>query len=508
METRSILIIDDDTNLRRTLSDILRAKGYVPRDTGTGQGALDKVEEEKPAVALIDLNLEDMSGLEVMREIRERSSGTECIVLTGHATQASAIEAVNLGAYSYVQKPYDVDQLLVTIRRAIEKREAEERILGQERLAAVGQLAAGIAHDFNNLLTGVIGYAELLGMRADIPETAKTDLKRIVRQGQRAAHLIRQILDFSRQSMIQRRSLNLVSFLKESIKFLERTIPESVNIALEMGSDEYSVHADPAQMQQVLTNQAVNARDAMPEGGELRFRLSRRTLTPDERPPLPEMSSGEWIELSVSDTGTGIPPDVRPHVFEPFITTKDVGKGTGLGLSQVYGIVTQHEGFIDVKSEVAEGTTFTLYLPALSLQEDVLEERAPGEVPLGQGETILVVEDEPGVLEMIGMMLERLGYHVLTAGSGVEALDVYDRHRDEIVLVLTDMVMPEMGGVELLYLLKERNPDTKTVVMTGYPLEDEDRKLLSPGISGWLEKPVDLGRLMQVVSEALASSST
>jgi len=392
----------------------------------------------------------------------------------------------------------------ITERKRAEEalREAEEKSRVQERLAAVGQLAAGIAHDFNNLLTGIIGYAQLLKMRTDVSAQAKGDLTNIETEGQRAAHLIRQILDFSRKSIIQRQPLDLNSFLKESLKFLRRILPESIHIALHIGPEMYPVNADPAQIQDMLANLSVNARDAMPEGGELRFRLSRFILGEDDPPPLPEMSPGEWVVLSVSDTGTGIAPEHRPHIFEPFFTTKEAGEGTGLGLAQVYGIVMQHEGFIDLKSEVNRGTTFLIYLPVVREEKESAEE-ASEEVSWGQGEGILVVEDDPGVLALIRDMLESLGYRVLTAGNGEEALGVYGRHRDDIELVLTDMVMTGMDGAELFYVLRRQNPDVRVVVMTGYPLRDQGEKLLSQGIVAWEQKPMDLVKLMKLVNEGL-----
>ena len=390
-----------------------------------------------------------------------------------------------------------------SFRDVTERKEAEERVRRQDRLAAVGQLASGIAHDFNNLLTGIIGYAQMLRRRAGMPESAKVDLQRIEGEGQRAAHLIRQILDFSRKSAIQPQYLDLVPFLKEATKFLQRTIPESIRIILDMRPVEYPINADPTQMQQVVTNLAVNARDAMPEGGELRFRLSRFVLKAGQDPPLPEMLPGEWIELSVSDTGAGIPPDVRPHIFEPFFTTKGVGKGTGLGLSQVYGIMMQHDGLIDVRSEVGEGTTFVLYLPVLDMRKEMPGEEAAEELVSGRGEMVLVVEDQPVVLDMLGKMLEDLGYRVLMTGSGMAALEVYERHRDEIAVVLTDMVMPGMSGVGLFRALRDQDPDVKVVVMTGYSLGQDEKELLSLGVARWVQKPITLGVLSRVMDEIL-----
>jgi CheY-like chemotaxis protein len=217
------------------------------------------------------------------------------------------------------------------------------------------------------------------------------------------------------------------------------------------------------------------------------------------------MSPGDWIALSISDTGTGIAAEHQPHLFEPFYTTKEVGQGAGLGLAQVYGIVTRHEGHIEVESQPGKETIFTLYLPASSLPQEYSSRSAQAGIIQGQGEVILLVEDEPTVLEATKAMLKHLGYRVLAATNGQQALEVYDQHRDEIALVLTDMTMPAMGGVSLSQALQKRNPAIKMVVMTGYPLEIETKELLVQGIIGRLEKPLNLKQLAQIVSYSLAA---
>ena len=399
---------------------------------------------------------------------------------------------------------------VLLIRDVTVARELQQQVQQQERLAAVGQLAAGIAHDFNNILTGMIGLAQLLQMYEDVPERAKADLGRIAQEGLRAAQLIRQILDFGRKSIRMPRLLDLAPFLKETAKFLERTIPENIRIALEITPSDYWIHADPAQIQQVLTNLAVNARDAMPEGGELRLRLSTLSLQPGDRALLPDLPPGEWVVLSVLDTGTGIPPEVIPHIFEPFFTTKQVGQGAGLGLAQVYGIVKQHDGYIDVVSHEGEGTIFFIYLPAAREKEK--EAVAPGalveETPVGRGETILLVEDDPTVLAVIQATLEQLGYRVLTAANGPEALAVHGQRGAEISLVLTDLVMPEMGGVALFHALQAHDPAIKVVVTTGYPLGEEYQQLQAQGIAGWIQKPPDRDQLARILRQALTSNQS
>jgi two-component system cell cycle sensor histidine kinase/response regulator CckA len=387
-------------------------------------------------------------------------------------------------------------------RDITERKQMEEQLRAQERMAAVGQLAAGVAHEFNNILTGTTGLAELVSIRTDVPEPVRADMRRITEGGRRAARLIRQILDFSRKSLISIQPLDLSLFLQEMAGFLQRTIPEGIHVVLEMGPEEYWVRADPGQIRQALANLAANARDAMPRGGKLRLALSRCTVGPPDPAYGSEVEPGEWITISVTDTGTGIPPEVLPHLFEPFFTTKQPGTGVGLGLAQVYGIVKQHQGFIDVRTAVGQGATFVIYLRPMDAEARELEEKAE-DIAWGQRETILVVEDEPQVLAVSKAMLEHLGYTVVTATNGLQALEVYDRQPTNIALVLVDMVMPEMGGMELSQALLQRNPKIRIILMTGYAPEEAGRDLLRQGIAGWVAKPMDLTQLASVVKRAL-----
>ena len=393
----------------------------------------------------------------------------------------------------------DGEGWVIVIDEVTHEREAQDRIHRQERLAAVGQLAAGIAHDFNNHLTGVVGFSQLLELREDVPDSAKESLRSISTQGQRAAQLVRQILDFSRQTVAERQPLDLVPILKENLKLLDRTLPESIEVRSDFGREDSVVQANPAQIQQVLTNLAVNARDAMPDGGQLDLKLSLLEVSPGDPPPLPGMAAGRYVMWTVSDTGSGIPPDVLEHVFEPFYTTKGPGEGTGLGLAQVYGIVQQHGGEIDVESKVGEGTRFRIYLPAAAVSGQA-ETPDPADLPRGRGETILLVEDQPEVLEVTRSMLQSLNYRVLTAVNGKEGVDVYRSNREAISLVLTDMVMPELNGLEMLEVLKKVDPEMRTVMMSGYPMDEGEGKVV---VGGQIEKPLSVETLARTVREVL-----
>jgi len=384
-----------------------------------------------------------------------------------------------------------------------EQREMQQQLEQQERLATVGQMAAGIAHDFNNILASIILSAELGLRETDTLPRNKSRMETVRQQGRRAADLVQQILDFSRKAILSRKHINLVSFMQELQQLLERTLPESIHLHLTYGADDYVVNADPTRIQQAIMNLAVNARDAMPEGGKLHFDLSHFYLRPGDTAPFYDMEPGVWVQLMVNDTGAGIPPEVLPHIYEPFFTTKGVGKGTGLGLSQVFGIVKQHKGHIDVESQVGSGTTFTIYLPALRAPDKELPKAQTEDITGGSGEVILVVEDDAVTRKALTDVLDSLNYQVLVAANGREALDVFEQHKDEIALVLSDLVMPEMGGLVLFQVLKRRYPAVRVVVLTGYPKDKDVTELQAAGVAGWLRKPVRLGKLAQAIAQAL-----
>ncbi|MCZ6632053.1 MAG: ATP-binding protein [bacterium] len=415
--------------------------------------------------------------------------------------------------YAVGQQTKDEGWVLV-MREVTREREVLERIQLRDRLAAVGQLAAGIAHDFNNILGVIMGYAELLEMREDLPEKVRRNLQVIYLQSERGAQLIRQILDFSRQTSAQKQPLDLVPLLKEVTELLERTLPENIQLTGDFQPGEYVLNANLTQVQQVITNLAVNARDAMPDGGRLTFGLSWLEVGPGERRPIRTFSSrvplalseGKWIVFLVSDTGIGIPEDAMARLFEPFFTTKQPGKGTGLGLAQVYGIVKQHGGYIEVDSEVGVGTTFTLYFRSVAETAVAIEPMNTAEIVHGEGEKVLVVEDDPAVLEVIGNLLESLDYLPLKALNGREALDLYDIHGKEIAALVTDVVMPEMSGVELALELQKRNPNIGVVMITGHPVAKREDSHIPEKIHGFLEKPIEFRELAQVVKKATTKS--
>jgi signal transduction histidine kinase/CheY-like chemotaxis protein len=392
---------------------------------------------------------------------------------------------------------------VLVIRDVTEERNQARYFQIQERLAVVGQLAAGIAHDFNNIMSVIILYSTMLGHNTTLSAKEKERLLVIHKQADRAAELIRQILDFSRQSVMKRSALNLRPFLTEVVNLLERTLPETINLKMETDPGDLIIQGDQTRLQQAIMNLAVNARDAMPKGGTLLMTIRTKRVGPEDVPPLPDMEPGIWFELRVEDTGMGIKPNHLPHLFEPFFTTKREGEGTGLGLAQVYGIVKQHDGYIDVSSRLRKGTTFYIYLPGIEMPgaEDAKPEIVP--MPEGKGQLILVVEDDPSAREALSEVLQMMDYRVVTANNGQAALDCFDKHDGQIDLVLSDVVMPIMGGAVLYGELKKRRPNIKMVVMSGYPQKDEEWTLLDDEAVHWVQKPFQVSTMVETIRVAL-----
>jgi PAS domain S-box-containing protein len=405
---------------------------------------------------------------------------------------------------SLVMVVKDITAMMETLA---EKERLEARLRQSEKLEALGTLAGGIAHDFNNLLTAIGGYAELIEAEAALGSFVRESAEVIRQQVRQAAKLIRQILDFSRTSPGTRHPLDLAAFLKEICKLLARTIPENIQIDLTIEPGDYILEADPVGLQQVLTNLAVNSRDAMPEGGRLDISLKRWTLDHDQVGPSSLMPPGDWLLLSVVDNGSGMPPEVLPHVFDPFFTTKEVGHGTGLGLAQVYGIVEQHGGYIDLKSEEGRGTSVAIYLPDRTGEAKLVPGLEDQPARPGHGEVIMLVEDDAQVLKLGTKMLQKMGYAVVTATDGLEALELYDRDPENIALVLTDMTMPNMSGRELIQALKYRNPNLKVLVWTGYYLDRDAADLQALGVADCLMKPPNYRDLATRIGNVLGGGS-
>ena len=392
-----------------------------------------------------------------------------------------------------------------------EQRALEMQIAQSQKMQAVGQLAGGIAHDFNNVLTAIIGFSELLLANHRPTDPAFQDIMNIRQNANRAAALVRQLLAFSRQQTLQPEVLKLGDVLSELTILLGRLLGEKIDLNVVHGRDLWKVKADLHQFEQVIVNLAVNARDAMPEGGKLSIRTSNVSARDAAQLDYKGMQADDFVLCEVSDSGTGIAPEVLEKIFEPFFSTKEVGKGTGLGLSTVYGIIKQTGGYIYPDSELGKGTIFRIYLPRYVESREELEAVVPETAEdtikqdlTGTG-TVLLVEDEEAVRNFAVRALASRGYDVLEAGSGVEALEVLEAYEGTIDLVISDVVMPEMDGPTLLGKLRKQDPDLKVIFISGYA-EDAFKKNLGPDVSFvMLPKPFSLKQLAATVKKTLES---
>jgi PAS domain S-box-containing protein len=608
----SILVVDDDAQMLRTIKDILRLRGYSAVIAATGGEALEITREmkEAPAVALVDLQLPDMDGIELIRRLREIAAMTEVVILTGNASIDSAVRALREHSNDYLVKPVQPDNLVGTIERASERwqrrravlamRESEERLRlifdhvsdalfiaddsgriidanpaacalssqsletiqtltmsqvlpessqlgaaedsatsssdpsritarrnGQsdnrvldvrsaafapgvlvytvrdltrqrkledqlvqaQKMEAVGQLAGGVAHDFNNLLTVILSYSSMLLADMGANEATRGDIQEISDAAQRAAALTQQLLAFSRKQVLQIRAVNVNAVVVDVERMLRRLIGEDILLTTHLDPDLALINADPGQLEQVLINLAVNARDAMPGGGDLTITTDNAELSEEHRERHLGAAPGKYVMLAVTDTGSGMTKEVQQRLFEPFYTTKGVGKGTGLGLATVHGIVKQCGGDVYVYSEIGHGTTFKVYFPRLAKADPIPtipEHRAT--TPSGT-ETVLLAEDDEAIRTLGARVLGALGYNVLVARTGGEALRIVAEYKGKIDLIATDVVMPEMNGSQLVERVLEARPGIRVLFMSGYTDDEVMRRGVIDGQTAFLQKP-------------------
>ncbi|MEQ1862650.1 MAG: PAS domain-containing protein [Chthoniobacteraceae bacterium] len=398
----------------------------------------------------------------------------------------------------------EVTRVVGTAEDITEQRHLETQFRQSQKMEAIGQLAGGVAHDFNNILAAIMMQAELALTVTNPPPETRELIEDIKAATDRAANLTRQLLAFSRRQVIQPRQLDLNEIVTSLTNMLQRIVGEDVHLQLNLHSRPLITRADSGMLDQVLLNLVVNARDAMPGGGRLFINTGEKTFSEEEASSIPDASAGRHVWLSVADTGCGIPPECMARIFEPFFTTKDPGKGTGLGLATVFGIIKQHGGAISLESKVGTGTTFQIFLRATDAAR--LEVEAPAERPKPRGgtETILLVEDERAVRRLTRVVLERVGYNVLEASHGVEAMEVWDKHHASIDLLFTDMVMPNgISGRELASLMHARNPGLRVIFTSGYTPEMAGKELSLKEGQNFIQKPTTPALLLETVRRCL-----
>ncbi|MHB8771804.1 MAG: ATP-binding protein [Syntrophales bacterium] len=410
---------------------------------------------------------------------------------------------VKTGLMSATLYDYHGASHLLSVTRDITALKVTEHQLQQARkMEAIGILAGGVAHDFNNILQVINGYTQLLLMEKGESDPDHPQLDAIEKAVEHAAQLVRQLLTFSRKAEARPVALDLNKEILNVRKVLERTLPKMIAIDLQLGRDVVPVIADPVQVEQVLLNLATNAADAMSDGGTLLVETEHIALSDDYLDTHAGVNAGEYVLLSVSDTGAGMAKEVVDRIFEPFFTTKEFGKGTGLGLASVYGIVKSYGGHISCYSEVGRGTTFKIYLPAA--QGRAASDGAAGEAaPRGGDETILLVDDEEPIRRFAAAVLERFGYRVMTCGSGEEAIEAIGRNDGELALVVLDLGMPGMGGHRCLQEIRKSSPSVKVLIASGYSLNGQVQRSLDEGAAGFIGKPYRINALLRKVREVL-----
>jgi len=380
-----------------------------------------------------------------------------------------------------------------------ERKKLKAQFMRAQRMESIGTLAGGIAHDLNNILTPIMMSIELLKETSSDPHSMKM-LETIEVSAKRGADIVRQVLSFARGMEGERIEVQPTHLLNDLGSIIKNTFPKDIRLQFSIPNDTWTILGDPTQVQQILLNLCVNARDAMPHGGTLGIGVENCVLDEQYASMNLQAKPGRYVAISVTDSGTGIAPKILEKIFEPFFTTKELSKGTGLGLSTVLAIVKSHEGIINVYSEPGKGTTFRVYLPAMELSSEALEKQIqPVSPPRGNGETILVVDDEVSILIITSQTLQAFGYRVLTATDGADAMAVYTEHKDEIAVVLTDMMMPLMDGTATIHALMRINPALKIVAASGLASDVNAAKVSTAGVKHFLTKPYTAGTLLKTM---------
>ena len=533
----SILLVDNEQYQVEALKRCLVSQGYQVLEAADGKEAVQQLDRHTQDIELIitDYLMPDLDGLGLLAEVRSRDPLLPVIFMTAYADKNVVIQALRHSCDGFLEKPFTPEQLLGEIKRIQERacQSVSERLNHQRQIIAnfmglghgderlpqemglspdqllqlqkmglVGSMTSGIAHDFNNLLQAILGRVDLLMHDEDQKQPRYAELREVAHAAERGAELVKQLLAFSRQSARDFQPLNLNKSIQKVERLLSRTIPGMIEIKMDLAADLKLINGVPVQIEQLLINLVLNARDAMPTGGQLT--LATKNITLDEEKDLgADIKPGKYVQLTVADTGSGMPEEILAQIFQPFFTTKSLGQGTGLGLFMVKVIVHRHQGLLSCASGPGSGTTFTIDLPVLeekvSLPKEPGKEIAPAKT--GKG-TVLLVEDDESVRHLGKERLSRSGYTVLSAGSGEEALEIFRRRQNDIDVVLLDLLMPGMGGKQCLTELLKIDPQAKIILMSGGD-PDTLNGAMAAGARRILSKPYKMEELLQAVRQVM-----
>jgi two-component system cell cycle sensor histidine kinase/response regulator CckA len=513
-QTLNILHIEDSREDSEIISRLLASNGFnckIKRVESRPE-IFDALEKDSFDLILADCKLPDFSGLRALEIAHALKPETPFVFVSGTIGEETAIESLRNGATDYVLKDR-LSRLVPAIRRALS--EAEERTMCRQlqqrlreagRLEAISTLSNGIAHDFNNILTIILGHASLLTMENGNPDRVLEISNTISDAARRGSEIVQQLLAFAHKSDGRVTPADLSRYLQANLITLQERLPGQIDLTLETSEDLPTILMDVSQLDRILTNLITNSMDAMPEGG--RITLSTKLVTSAELPILlPELGNETFVCLTVTDTGKGIDSTTREHVFEPFFTTKERGRGTGLGLPVVYGLMQAHHGYVDVKSEMGQGTSISLFFPVS--KEKLTNPSSSANQPdpaLSGCETILVVEDEMDVSFFLETMLQGHGYRVLCAANADEALSLFKKYRGEIQLVFSDIGLPKVDGISLCEKLRTLKPTIALILASGYPSKEFKERLIELGPQAFLSKPYNTRDILQTVRKALNGS--
>jgi len=513
-----VLVADDSENDVVILLHGLRKAGYAPQHRRVSAAAAMRaaLQEQSWDIVISDYEMPGFGGFEALQVLKESGQDLPFILVSAVVSEETAVAAMKAGAHDFIMKsklarlwPAIERELREAHTRAAKKsaedalRKSEDQLRQAQKLEAVARLAAGVAHDFNNILTAIGGHGEMLLARLEEADPKRKNVEQIAQCANMAAGLTRQLLTFSRKQVIEPRVLQLNEVIQNLQKMLRRLIGEDLEFNVDLDPAVGHIKADPGQMEQVIMNLVVNARDAMPHGGKLVVKTACDILKNGRLKAMTGFQPGPCVLLSVSDTGTGMSEEVKAHLFEPFFTTKPAGKGTGLGLATCFGIIKQSSGHIEVESELGKGTTFKLYFPQVQEAVEPVRTGGAARLAIGGTETVLVVEDDAAVRGLVVYALRERGYTVIEAADGGEGLRIARQHNGEIHLAFTDIVMPALGGKAMADELASFRPDTKVLYTSGYT-EDTigHHGVLKPGIA-FLQKPYFMATLASRVRDVL-----
>lgn len=514
----NILIIEDSDSDAQLIIRLLKRSGFrfVYEQIQTSEEMAAAITRESDwDIILSDYNMPQFDALAALKLLHESGKDIPFIVISGAIGEDTAVSIMKGGAHDYVMKN-NLPRLIPAIERELreagirrekiksenERKRLEEQLRQAQKMEAVGQLAGGVAHDFNNLLFIITGCTELMMDEIPHDDPIRENLNMIMGASARATTLVRQLLLFSRRSAMRPVITDLNELISNLIKMIRRIIGEHISLEIHPGFNLKNICADPGQIEQAIMNLCVNARDAMPEGGKIIIETKNISIDNEFSKYYPWAKKGEFVLLTISDTGLGIPHEIQDRIFEPFFTTKDVGKGTGMGLAALYGIITSHDGMIRLYSEPGSGTVFKVYIPA-ARQTDVCREKDQECVKdfIGNGETIIVAEDEENVRRMIVHILETANYKVIAARDGNNAIELFNKHTQETDLALLDVVMPQMGGDKVMEHIRKIRPDLPVIFLTGYSKGMLPKSILSKRDYDIIQKPVSRFDLLHKIRE-------